>query len=36
VTSLVELGAMVEELGLDIAPVDLGFLKTILKDVPKD
>lgn len=34
VTSLVELELMVEELGLDIAPEDLGFLKTILKDVP--
>lgn len=36
VTSLVELGSMVEELKLDIGAEDLGFLKTILKDVPFD
>ena len=36
VTSLLELEAVVEELGLDIAPEDLGFLKTILKDVPNE
>ncbi|MDI1242063.1 MAG: hypothetical protein PSX80_09105 [bacterium] len=36
VTSLVELDSMVEELKLDIAPEDLGFLKAILKDVPND
>ncbi len=36
VTSLVELDSMVEELKLDIAPEDLGFLKTILKDVPNE
>lgn len=36
VTSLVELDAMVEELKLDIDPADLGFLRTILKDVPTE
>lgn len=34
VASLVELDAMVEELKLEIGPDELGFLKTILKDVP--
>ncbi|MEQ1764584.1 MAG: hypothetical protein ABL984_15750 [Pyrinomonadaceae bacterium] len=36
VTSLIELEGIVEELKLDIAPEDLGFLKTILKDVPNE
>ncbi len=36
VTSLVELDAMVEELKLDIDAEDLGFLRTILKDVPNE
>ena len=36
VTSLIELDSLVEELKLQIAPEDLGFLKTILKSVPAD
>ncbi|MEO5857637.1 MAG: hypothetical protein ABIR33_01690 [Pyrinomonadaceae bacterium] len=36
VTSLLELESVVEEMGLDIAPEDLAFLKTILKDVPNE
>jgi hypothetical protein len=36
VASLVELDTLVEELELDISGEDLGFLKTILKDVPFD
>lgn len=36
VTSLIELEGIVEELKIDIAPEDLDFLKTILKDVPVD
>lgn len=36
VASLVELDQLVEELKLEIDPADLGFLKTILKDLPED
>ncbi len=36
VTSLLELEAVVEELQLEIPTEDLGFLKTILKDVPNE
>jgi tetratricopeptide (TPR) repeat protein len=36
VASLIELDTLVEGLNLDIAAEDLGFLKTILKDVPFD
>lgn len=36
VTSLIELEGIVDELKIDIAPEDLDFLKTILKDVPNE